>query len=198
MAEDINLLPQQGEENKAELHQRRMLNQVGSIVLAIAILLTVVLGGAKIVLEQQIRSVGAEISQHEAHIQSMKSQEGVYRSLTSKLTALAAFFGTQHHYSTVLNELAKTMPSSVKLTDITVLDTQEATITGSADSYADLAGFYNKLSQAGAAKGSTVGLYFVQPKLSSISRNDASGLITFSMKFSVGNKLLSTAPETNQ
>ena len=198
MAEDINLLPQQGEENKAEVHQRKMLNQVGSIVLAIAILVVVVLGGVKITLEQQIRSVGDEISQHEAHIQSMKAQEGVYRSLTGKLSALTTFFSAQHHYSTVLNELAKTMPASVKLTDITVLVAQDTTITGTADSYADLAGFYNKLSQAGAKNGSTVGTYFMQPQLASISRNDVSGEISFSMKFGLGKQLLATAPEANQ
>src|SRR5690606_25291165 len=100
------------------------------------------------------------------------TEEYTLRALSTKLSQLSTFFTQQNHYSTVLTELVKTMPNSVRATDITVNDKKEVTFIGSTGSYADLAGFYAKLRQAGAKANEDVGTYFLNPILTAISRDD--------------------------
>lgn len=185
MAEDINLLPVQGEENKAEVRQKKMIKTVSVAALVIVIAIVAVLGGVKLALAAQVSSVEKQISQHTAEIEAKSKEEYTLRALSAKLTQLSTFFASQNHYSTTLTELVKTMPTSIKATNINVDDQRVVTFMGTTSSYADLAGFYTKLLQAGASGEGQSGTYFQNPTLTTISRSEQSGEITFTMTFAL-------------
>ena len=192
MPQDINLLPEQDVENKSQIKQRRLINTLSGVILGLTILTVVGLFiGDKIIIRGQLDALAKDMTVQSGRIEARKTQEGIYRSLAAKITRLDTFFTAQKHYSNFLKELSATFPQSMRLTDLTIDLTQNVTVTGSAASYADLSGFFAKLGQAGpkVATGSARP-YFIAPLLTSISRNEQSGDISFALKFSLSPQVL--------
>ena len=198
MADNINLLPQQSEENTQQNRQRKMVNQVSAIVLVLAILTVVGLFAAKFALEQQLNAIASDIQTQTDRIQAKKNEEGIQKSLIQRIRGLDAFFTQQHHYSDFLTEFNKTLPTSLSLSDMLIASDQKVTLTGSVSSYADLAGFYAKLAMSGAPSGSEVGTHFLNPMLTTISRNAETGEIEFGLTFNIDPSLLRQAHESGE
>ena len=74
----------------------------------------------------------------------------------------------------------------------------KVTLTGSVASYADLAGFYAKLAMSGAPAGSEVGTNFLNPILTTISRNADTGEIDFGLTFNINPSLLHQAHQSGE
>jgi Tfp pilus assembly protein PilN len=184
---DINLLPDQTGEDKQKLHQQQLTTKVSVIALILTIVVVAGLFGTNFWLNNQIGNTNDQIDVQANRIQQKKTDEAIIRSLDGKLTTLSTFLVSQKHYSTFLNQFVKTMPESVRLTDLSVTEANAVTITGATTSYADLAGFYDKLRQAGSDADQP---YFANPVLTAISRDAETGSITFSMAFSL------TLPDT--
>jgi Tfp pilus assembly protein PilN len=195
MAANINLLPSQATEGDAQSQTHKALILGSTVVLAITIIAVLGLFVGKLVIESQLNDVNNNIKTQTAHIAEKKQVEGVYRNVTAKLTSLQTFFGKQKHYSAVLAALTATLPQSMRLTDLSMVTTNDATMTGDVSSYADLSGFFTKFKSAGpVATTATVATapYFLHPMLVNITRNDQSGSITFTIKFSIAPTLLSS------
>src|SRR5690606_8053916 len=77
MAENINLLPQQNDENTAQARQRRMINQISIIALVLSIVAVVVLFSGQFILGQQIKGIEEEIQTQQSRIQAKKAEEGI-------------------------------------------------------------------------------------------------------------------------
>jgi Tfp pilus assembly protein PilN len=209
MAQDINLLPEQSGEDKQQLKQRKLIAQVSVVVLGITIISVIALFAGKLFMQARIDGLDKEITTQDQRIAAMKNEEGIYRSLDAKLTSLTTFFSTQKHFTTFLREFSKTVPDSMKVTDMNVTADNAATITGKVGTYADLAGFYEKLRQAGPSTSSGAGQsaspsatpaavrpsapYFTQPVLMTISRDEQSGSITFTIKFGLSPQVIASA-----
>ena len=198
MADNINLLPQQNEESTQQVRQQKMVNQVSAVALIIAIVAVVGLFAGKFALDQQINSVNANIDGLTQRIQAKNAEEGIQQSLTSRIDNLQAFISNQNKYSDYLAALSKTVPTSLKLTDMLVTEEQEATLTGTVANYADLAGFYTKLHRSGAPSGSDEGTHFVNPMLTSISRPTGSDPIEFTLTFTISPTLLKQQSTTGE
>lgn len=209
MPQDINLLPEQTGEDKQQAKQQKLISQVSVVVLAITILAVVGLFATKLIIQARLDSLDKNIATQDQRIQAKKSEEGVYRALDAKLTSLSSFFATQKHFSTFLREFSKTVPDSMTVTDMLVDTKNQATITGKVSTYADLAGFYDKLRKAGEAAPMEPGMdmqssaaatadsnsqpanpFFKDPLLTSISRDDQSGAITFIISFTLSPRVL--------
>lgn len=198
MADNINLLPQQSEENTQQKRQRKMVNQVSTIVLVIAIAIVVGLFSAKLVLDQQLNAIAADIQSNTQRIQAKKNEEGIQKSLIQRIHGLDAFFAQQNHYTKFLTEFNKTIPTSLSLTDMMVASDLKVTLTGNVASYADLAGFYAKLATSGAPAGSDVGTNFITPMLTTITRNEQTGQIEFGLTFNINPSLLRQAADSGE
>lgn len=197
MAQDINLLPEQTGEDKQQVKQKQLIAQVSVAVLAVTIVAVIGLFSAKLVLNAQTDAVNKKIAVQSGRIEAKKTVEGVYRSLDDKLTALSAFLAGQKHYTTFLVKFSQTVPNSMTLTDMNSTSANLVTISGKVNSYSDLAGFYQKLSTAGptaansnqasdsATPATSTTPYFVSPTLLTITRDDPSGPITFTMSFTL-------------
>jgi Tfp pilus assembly protein PilN len=197
MAQDINLLPEQAGPDSQQTKQRKLVGQVSIAILSITILAVIGLFAAKLLLQARVDGLDKNIATQDQRIQAKKTEEGIYRSLDAKLTSLSTFFASQKHYSTFLDQFSKTVPNSMTLTDMSVAADNKATISGKVATYADLAGFYDKLRTASksasgqpssASASATVNAsaaYFTSPTLVSISRDEQSGQINFSMTFTL-------------
>src|SRR5690606_2125564 len=185
MAENINLLPQQSDENTHLSRQRKMVNQVSAIVLVMAIIAVAGLFAVKFTLDQQLNAIASDIESQSQRIEAKKNEEGIQTSLIQRIEGLKSFFGEQNHYSDFLATFNKTIPDSLSLSDMMVAQDLKVTLTGNVASYADLAGFYAKLAQSGAPAGSEVGTDFFNPLLTTISRNEDSGEIEFGLTFNI-------------
>ena len=209
MAQDINLLPEQSGEDKQKLKQRKLVTQVSVVVLVLTIVAVATLFGAKLFLQARASGLDQEIATQEQRVQAKKSEEGIYRALDAKLTSLSTFFASQRHFSNFFEQFEKTVPDSMRLTDVTVTKEGLATITGNVSNYADLAGFYEKLRMAGPmseehemqmAQSSDSAMmeehvsapYFVSPSLASISRDEQSGAINFQISFTLSPEVLAS------
>ena len=190
MAENINLLPQQNEEKTQQSYQRKLINQVSAIVLAVCILAVAGLFAGKFVLGQQLKGIEDEIQTQQDRIQAKKDEEGIQRSLVSRIHALDKFFSTQNHYSHLFKALESTYPETLKLVDMNISEQKVVTLTGTAATYADLTGFYAKIAMSGAQAGSTKGTDFINPTLTSINRNNETGLINFALDVGINPNLL--------
>jgi cell division protein FtsL len=189
MAQDINLLPDQTGEDKQQVHQRQLITRVSVVVLVITIVIVAGLFATNLWFQSQLDGINQNIATQTKRIDDKRDAEGIYRSLDDKLTALSTFFVSQKHYSTFLNQFAKTMPASLKLTDMSVTADNKTIISGQVPTYADLAGFYDKLRTAAPA-GKGTAAYFTSPLLTTISRDDQSGTIGFSMTFTLSPQVL--------
>ncbi len=190
MADNINLLPQQSEENTQQNRQRKMVNQVSAIVLVVAIVVVVGLFATKLVLDQQLNAIAADIQTQTERIQTKKNEEGIQQSLIKRIHGLDAFFDQQNHFTTFLAAFNQTLPESLGLSDMLIASDLKVTLSGSVASYADLAGFYAKLTMSGARAGSEVGTNFRNPMLTTISRNDQTGEVEFGLTFNINPSLL--------
>jgi Tfp pilus assembly protein PilN len=212
MAQDINLLPDQTGEDKQQLRQRKLITQVSAVVLALTIVAVIGLFAAKLALQAQLDSLDKNIATQDQQIQAKKNEEGIYRALDAKLTNLSTFFTTQKHFSTFLSQFSKTVPDSMTVTDLSVTAANLATVNGKVSTYADLAGFYDKLRTAGPAATMSEDMdmneasssampdmsslpadpYFTNPTLLSISRDEQTGTINFSVSFTLSQQVLAS------
>jgi Tfp pilus assembly protein PilN len=188
MAQDINLLPEQTED-QSKVKQNKLITQISVVVLAVTIVAVVGLFAAKLALQAQLNSLGQQIATQENRIQAKKNEEGVVRTIDAKLTTLSTFFASQKHYSNFLNQFTKTLPTTMTLTDLSVDTKNQATIAGKVSTYSDLAGFFDKLRTASASDNSSTP-YFAKPTLTSISRDDSSGQIKFTVTFTLSPQVL--------
>lgn len=195
MAENINLLPQQNDENTAQARQRRMINQISIIALVLSIVAVVVLFSGQFILGQQIKGIEEEIQTQQSRIQAKKAEEGIQRSLISRVEALDSFFKTQKHFSLFMDEIINSSPETLNLDDMEINEVNDVVMSGKIGSYGELAGFHAKLSMAGAPAGSTEGTYFTNPVLTSIKKDEDAGGIEFTMEVEISESLLQESPE---
>jgi Tfp pilus assembly protein PilN len=213
MAQDINLLPEQSGEDKQKLQQRKMLTQVSVGVLVLTIVAVAGLFAGKLFLQVRSGNLDKDIAAQDQRIKAKHNEEGVYRTLDAKLTSLSSFLAGQKHFSTFFENFSQTVPDSMSLTDVTIDENGLATITGKVSTYADLAGFYDKLrmaepehdmenmdisqaSMAATPEMTVENPYFVNPRLASISRDDQSGAINFQISFTLSPDVLAAGAES--
>ncbi len=194
MAQDINLLPSQTAEVTPKVRQQKMLTTVSVVVLIITIVAVGGLFAGKLALQASLTSIDNSINTETQKVQTYKEAEGVYRALDTKLTSLSNFFATQKHYSTFLTQFSQTVPASMQLTDMSVDASDIATISGTVTTYADLAGFYDKLRTQGATSDNEESPYFTKPALVMIGRDDQSSTIAFTVTFSLTPQSLAALP----
>src|SRR5690606_15889840 len=106
------------DEGSQQSHQRKLINQVSVIILVVTILAVIGLFGVQLYLGQQIKAADDNIAAQTQRIQAKKTEEGIQRSLISRVHALDGFFSTQNHYSQFLSEFSKTIPSTLKLDEM--------------------------------------------------------------------------------
>lgn len=197
MADNINLLPQQKDENLRQTHQRKLINRISAAVLIVTILIVVGLFAVQFVLAQQITAVDNKIAGQTQRIEAKSTEEGIQRSLIDRLHALDGFLDSQSRHSQFLNRFEKTIPDSLRLKEMIMDEDGAVSITGAVANYSDLSGFYNKLRLSGAEPDQEVGTDFIDPLLTSVSRSEGSGTIEFGMTFDLGPSVLSGEASTN-
>lgn len=196
MADNINLLPQQNEANARQSRQKKLLNVVSAVILVVTIVTVIALFVVQMVLGQQLNGVEQKIAAETERIQSMKTEEGIQRSLVSRVQALDTFFNSQKHYSQFINEFNRSIPSTLRVTDLVVAEDGEVSVEGLVANYADLTGFYTMLRLSGAGADAESGTNFTNTRLISIGRDDDSGEIVFGMRFNINPALLTSSADT--
>jgi Tfp pilus assembly protein PilN len=193
MPQDINLLPQQSADVTPQQKTHKMLNTASILLLVLAIGASVGVLVGRLGIEAQSASVNSAIKAEEAKLTELKAKEEVYQVLVMKLTEVKSFLAKQKHYSQFFTAFNATLPQSVRVTDMQINENEEVSVTAATNSYADLSGFFTKLKSATVGSEQSAASAFVNPLLTAITRNEQSGDITFTIKFTLDKQLTSVS-----
>lgn len=128
---------------------------------------------------------------------SLASTADLEEKATTLQNNLAAFSTTnanRTNASNIFTNLFSATPSSVTITSLSISATGTVTITGNTDSYASVAIYGKSLEEYNVNYKPQPGLdrkpIFTDIKISSVSKNDVTGGVSFSLEFKVDQNLI--------
>jgi Tfp pilus assembly protein PilN len=154
----INLLPPQAKSESTYAKRNQVMLRYISLLILIALVLAVELGGAAVYIQQQGEKYTKETEAKTSQIATFKSLEDQAKAANSRLKAFKTLSGNQARFSSLLADLASHTPKGVSINSITLTGdaSQAVKIAATANSYASAAGFRDALATSDRVKDAAI------------------------------------------
>lgn len=201
MAVLINLLP---EARLSKLRDERRKKLATTIMIVICVVVLTVIGTLLLLMAYNATVAQANkgtIAELNSEIAKSKDMEQQTATIQEHLATFATLNSNRLYASEIFNNFGNTIPAGVTVSSFALADDYTATISGSASSIKEVSVFSKALEEYNVNFKPQENLdrkqLFSEVKITSVSKDNTSGKVTFSMTFKVNPSLFKSQGGSN-